>query len=535
MRRRLTTLVLIGILLSHFVWAQQNHAIENEYQFHTLVPYKNSKDESKQVTAYLWIPNQCNKVQGVIIAAQNVLEQWLLEHPLVRKACAKSNLAIVWSCPSFFVDGKTHYPEINVPTIQRILDSLAFISGYEELKRVPWLPIGHSGTNNLVAALIDSVPNKLIAGIKMKGGPGFSNASVPVMCNAGEYFEWNQHKEDLVNPKTNIPNYKNVLSERKQKNNPLTYFFDPNTGHFECSEQLTKLVADYIEAVSKARLNPNNDTLLNTVDLNKGWVAGLPLPGAVKLEPTLYKNALGDEKYFPWYFTKQQATDAIQLSSVNFNRKPQIAAFANDQGEPVGFTRGIVWPIPYTTVDDGVTFNLNATFLKAIPDTFLQKGTPLGHNNNQPQIILLCGNAKHIKGNTFQLTPERSFKASATYFIIRQEGDAKYRTCIEPGQLVVMPNDKGLVQQINFTPLKNITATTKQIQLQATSTSGMPVSFFVKSGPAKIENNHLIIKAIPPKTKFPVKVTVIAYQWGRSKEPAIQTTQEVERFFYIKR
>ena len=45
-----------------------------------------------------------------------------------------------------------------------------------------------------------------------------------------------------------------------------------------------------------------------------------------------------------------------------------------------------------------------------------------------PNVILLCGNAKHITGNIFQLTPERNFKTSATYFVIRQ----KVMTLTEP-------------------------------------------------------------------------------------------------------
>ncbi len=509
------------------------HAIENEYQFHTTVHFKNSKDESKTATAYLWIPEDCKKVKAVIITAQNVLEQWLVEHPLIRAACKKTNIAIVWGCPSFFVDGKTHYPEKNIPTIQRILDSLAFVSGYEEIQKVPWFPIGHSGTNNMVSMLIDSVPHKILAAIKMKGGPGFNSSSIPVLCNAGEYFEWNQHKEDLINPKDNIPNYQSILKERASKQNPLTYFFDPNTGHFDCGEQLTKRIADYIAEVCKARLVNDNDTLLQAIDLNKGWVAGLPLPGATKVEPKLYKDAVGDEKNLPWYFTKQQALDAIQLAAVNFKRKPQIAAFANDKNEPAGFTRGIVWPIPFTTADDGVTFTLNTVFLKNIPDTFLLAGTPLQHGKATPNVFLLCGNAKHIAGNTFKLTPERNFKASATYFVIRQEGDDEFRTCIEPGQLTVVPNDKGLQQQINFTTIANVNTTKNAIQLNANSNANMPVSFFIKSGPAKIENNQLVFTKIPPKTKFPIKVTVVAYQWGRNTAPQIQTAQPVEQIFYI--
>ena len=52
---------------------------------------------------------------------------------------------------------------------------------------------------------------------------------------------------------------------------------------------------------------------------------------------------------------------------------------------------------------------------------------------------------------------------------------------------------------------------------------GLPVEFCVIDGPVDIEGNTLTIDAtIPPRTKMPVKVTVTAYQWGRSIEPLVQ-------------
>ncbi len=528
----------------HPIW----HTPENEYQFSVVVPVVQANGSIKSSTNYLWIPEHCKQVKAVIISSQNVLEQWLNEHPLIRKVCRENDIAILWSCPGFFVDIKDRQKQVNGKNIQTILDSLAQASGYNEIATVPWISIGHSGTNNLVSELVYHFPNKILCAFKMKGGPGFdtpttsfqmqdhkglnANYSIPVMCNAGEYFEWNQHKEDLIHPFDTIKNYQGILGERKQKQQPLSYFFDPNTGHFDCSEALTSLVANYIGEAVKARL-PKANGILVPIDLNKGWIAGLPLPGGKLVQPKMYKDAVGDEKNCPWYFTKQQAKDAIALASVNFNRQPQFAGFANIDGTPAGFNRGIVWPIPFTTADDGVTFTLNPVFLKAIPDTFKYAGTPLSHSNNQPNVILLCGNAKHISRNTFQLMPERSFKAGATYFVIRTEGDDTYRTNVEPGQLVLVPNDKGLKQVINFEVADSVISKTRRLRLTATATSGMPVSFFVKAGPARIQNNQLVITQIPPKIKFPIKITVVASQWGRSTEPQVQTATSVEKTFFM--
>ena len=510
------------------------HTPETEYQFSVALNFTQPNGKDKSSTNYLWVPPQCRHIKAVIVSSQNVLEQWLDEHPLIRKTCRENDIAILWSCPGFFIDIKEKSKQVNGKNIQTILDTLAAISGYGELKRVPWIGIGHSGTNNLVSELVSNNANKILAAFKMKGGPGFSNnTGVPVMCSAGEYFEWSQNKEDLIHPIDTIKNYQSILKDRKEKQQPLSYFFSPNTGHFECSEELTKLVADYIAAALKTRLVKGNDTLLIPVDLNKGWVAGLPLPGGVLMQPKMYKDAVGNEKNCPWYFTRQQAADAIALATADFKRKPQIAGFANIDGTPAGFYKGIVWPVPFTTGADGLTFTLNTVFLNAVPDTFKFAGTPLSHGKNEPNAILLCGNAKHITGNTFRLAPDRSYKAGATYFIVKTEGDKEYRTSVQPGQLTITSNLKGEKQVIDFAPIKDMPASTKKLLLKATATSGMPVSFFVKSGPVNVENNQLVFSSIPPAAKFPIKVTVVAYQWGRSASPEVQTAPFIERTFLI--
>ena len=55
----------------------------------------------------------------------------------------------------------------------------------------------------------------------------------------------------------------------------------------------------------------------------------------------------------------------------------------------------------------------------------------------------------------------------------------------------------------------------------------------MKYGPAEIDKNQLHFTSIPPKTKYPVKVVVVAYQWGRNIAPYIQSATPIEQTFYI--
>ena len=59
------------------------------------------------------------------------------------------------------------------------------------------------------------------------------------------------------------------------------------------------------------------------------------------------------------------------------------------------------------------------------------------------------------------------------------------------------------------------------------------VRYFVREGPAEVDADVLTLTAVPPRAKFPVTVTVVAWQWGRSVEPAVRNAEPVERSFKI--
>lgn len=516
--------------------AQLSYSRNSIYQYVTKLQSLDPEGKPKTITAYLWIPPNSKKVKGALVMSQNVLEQWLAESGAIRKACADNNLAILWSCRGFF-NSKPGMDATNIANIHSLLNDFANITGYPEVARVPWLPIGHSMTNLMVHQLVDSIPSHLIAAISIKGGPGFiHNKSVPILCTAGDFMEWKQREHELLKPHDSIPNYTSILQERAKMNEPLSYFFDPGTGHFDCSEHLTNLIAAYIDGAAKARLSDENDTILKPVNIENGWIAGLPLPNAKPCSAKQLKDAVGEERKNPWFFDKALTVAAQKLCDVDWKRKAQIPTYVNEDGTPAAFSkRNIVWPIPYTTGNDGVTFTLPTTQLSSLPDSFKNAGTPIGHSDIKPKVSVICGNATCVKDNVFRILPGRSFTdKSTTYFIIRQEGNKEYRTSVQPGQLVVDANTKGMEQKITFDSIPDATKKTKIISLHATATSGMPVGFYVKAGPAIIKDGKLIVTDIPIGSKLPIKVIVCAYQWGRFKEPAIQTAAQVERSFWVR-
>ena len=57
----------------------------------------------------------------------------------------------------------------------------------------------------------------------------------------------------------------------------------------------------------------------------------------------------------------------------------------------------------------------------------------------------------------------------------------------------------------------------------------------MREGPAELDadGETLRLTRIPPRAKLPVKVTVVAWQWGRSSPPYRQTAEPVEQSFLV--
>jgi len=196
--------------------------------------------------------------------------------------------------------------------------------------------------------------------------------------------------------------------------------------------------------------------------------------------------------------------------------------------------RGITRPIPVKTGADGITFELKGEMLAAIPENFVAAGTPLAQAPGTPTVEWICGPVTPLGQGRFRIALDRSWPHSPAYFALRQQGTPDIRPVVEPGGLNGLePNTNGLKQSITFAPIPDVPAGTKSVTLTAISDSGMPVRFFVLAGPAVVEDGRLELTPIPPRTRFPVNVTITAWQWGRSEAPQVQTAPVQERSFHI--
>ena len=120
------------------------------------------------------------------------------------------------------------------------------------------------------------------------------------------------------------------------------------------------------------------------------------------------------------------------------------------------------------------------------------------------------------------------------WLLASHPGDARFKSAVQQALLKIPAQLKdGAEQHITFPDIADVERGTKQTQLKAISDAGVMVYYYVREGPAEITGDILKFTAIPLRAKFPVKVTVVAWQYGRAGEPKLKSAEPVERTFNI--
>jgi hypothetical protein len=544
-----TTIILLALLNSAF--ASTNYIKRQDWQWHTSISTTDNKGSVYTLTPYLWIPPTCQKVNAVFVASTAVLEQTIVEDPYFRAVCAKHNIAILWSSDNFYHDDVTATGQI-----QSMLLAFSTLTGYSELKTVPWIVTGHSGTNPMPRYIVKTTPaNIAFAIINKATAQCGSITTVPILSTQGEFMEWDSYSKDLTANISTEASYGDVRNQRTTYGQPLSYFFDPNTGHFDCSRPLLQNIAMWVDDIFDLRFDAQGNLI--PLDQSKGWIVGLPCAGylADKFAPIPYTNqatgslTLAQVKAAAWFPSQRTAQAAYDMANISMTRTTQVTGFADTNGQydlQSYWWRAIMLNIPYTLNADGHSVTLNTVPYYRMPNrtdyfdngfnatqTFFNKSDNSFTNSGNPsQIEVSSGNWIQTGDKTFEFIPR--FK-STNYFIVRQQGDATYRSSVLQGNVNLATLATGTDNVITFPVIANQNINSlAPISLGATSTAGVVVRYFVANGPAHISNGQLIIDkdSIPAHTRFPMPVTVTAYHLG-TITPAVKTATAVSRTFYI--
>jgi hypothetical protein len=507
--------------------------------------------------AFLWIPPDCKHVRAVVVGQNNMIEEGILEHAIMRKELAKLGIAEIFIAPPFENWQNATNNDAANAKFDALMKSLAEVSGYSELKVAPIVPLAHSAMASYPWNFAAWNPSRTLAVLSVHGdapqtdrvGNGKPNADwggrnidgIPSLMVMGEY-EWS---DDRLTPALKF--------RAEHPNAAIAMLAEPGNGHFNFCDDLVKFLAMFIRKSAEARLpaefSLDQPPVLKPVDPTKGWlVERWHLNQSRTVKPAPFVKYSGDPREAFWCFDQEMALATQNYFSDQPGKLPQLLGFVQD-GKIVPQTDSLEQVrLKFETQANGVTFNLSPTFLDSVETgsknlsrwSHLPAGTPLGHPSGGGPIVLhkIIGPVEQTGVNTFvvslnRLSSTTDWRGSDIWLWASHPGDAKYKNIVQQALVKVPSFNEGTEQHITFPKIPHQKSGTTSLKLSAKSDSGRAVYYYVREGPAKIDGDELRFTPIPPRATFPVKVTVVAWQLGRGGDLKLKTAAPVEQTFEI--
>ncbi|WDZ99178.1 hypothetical protein [Mucilaginibacter sp. SJ] len=337
---------------------------------------------------------------------------------------------------------------------------------------------------------------------------------------------------------------------------PLSMLSNPAQGHFAAMREKIGYLAFYIKKAMQYRLPksvpPGTVPKLIDIDPTKtGWLVDKwhynELPAADAAPVGRYK---GDVSKAFWYFDEETAQVTITYQAKHRNQKPQLIGYVQHGQMVEQRNTHQQVNLKFEPDADGIIFKLHAAFYDTVPGgsprlpvwAGMPAGSAIGHAAGNIPITInrITGPVIKLNDSTFRLNPQAGYwenpHSYELWFAATHPGDAEYKPAVQQSLMIVPPhNATGKEQHITFLPVPNQKPHAKGIKLHASSDAQSPVGFYVLEGPVELSGNTLNIAAIPPHSRFPVKVTVVAWQYGNSHEPKLQTAVPAEQSFFIEK
>lgn len=496
-------------------------------------------EPGNQLRAFLWIPPDCEVVNGVVLACHNLMEQGILDDADFRQGLADIGFSIVWVTPGWSTifdvqkGAQTGFEEA--------MEKLADVSGYGELRYAPIVYMGHSAHASAPYHFGAWNPERTMAMLSIHGDSPLSDFlccnhvnpdwgdtrnidGIPGLICIGEH-EWMEERMRSAFP-----------FMKKYPESCISLLCDAGHWHSDLSEDNIAYFLTFIQKAYEYRMPKGWDgksaVQLTKINPKDGWLADQWRP---EQEPTAkaapYSAYKGNRDSAFWYFDKEMAHLTEHFYSRERGKKYQYINIRKN-GEWVNPESEII--MDYTPEADGVILHLKLEFTDST-------GTKLSdeHANNPIQFKRVGGPLQYVNDTTFLLQFYRMGTAG------RKTGDSDWVAYVQSDDVYrrawrrvsfKLPRvlTDGKPQAITFPDLPDIKAGTKSITLNATSTSGLPVYYYIKGGPAVIDGDRIVFSKIPPKARYPMKVTVVAWQYGTMESPFYQTAEPVEQVFFIK-
>lgn len=508
-----------------------------------------SNETDDHPRAFLWIPPGCTRVRGVVVGQHNMEEERILEHPTFRRTLAQLNFAVVWITPA--LDLFFRFDKGSAAHFDAMLQELAEESGYAELALVPVVPLGHSAAASYPWNLGAWAPQRTLAAISVSGQwPYYKDVNTP---------DWGGRTVDGVPGLVTMGEYESAYSRAdtglKQRAErpltPLSMLAEPAGEHFTASDEKISFIALYLRIAARYRLPKDwpitEAPTLNPIDPKRdGWLVDRGRKDGKPTAPAAPVGSYtGDPKQAFWAFDEEQAKATEAFGAFHAGKKMQLLAYVQKDGIVPMIKRHVRVALKFEPIDDGLTFKLNGTFLDTAPADWngLKAGDVVPHPTDYSRISIdrICGPVEKLGPDTFAIRFYRmgmnnKKRTASICFALTHPGDAEHRPMTLESELKFpLTLKEGADQVITFDAPTSVPQGTASLDLEARSSAGSKVHFYVREGPAYIDGDKLRFTAIPPRAKIPMKVTVVAWQWGRTIEPKLKTAVPVERTILITR
>lgn len=490
--------------------------------------------------AFLWIPPDCLQVRAVVVGQHNMSEESILEHPHFRKALSALGIAEIWITPG--IDQVWDASRGTPALFQDLMDRLADASGYTELKHAPVVPIGHSAMATYPWNFAISHPERTLAVLSIHGdsprthltGYGRANLDwgnrtiegIPGLIVMGEYEWW----EDRL--------FTAFDYRREHPDAPLSLLADAGRGHFDHSDGLVDYLALFIKKAARHRLPddmpPDRPAQLIPVRAKDGWLADRWRKDQLPQAPSApYNHYQGNRDSAFWYFDREMAEVTEHYYAKVRGKKEQYIGFVQNgrllNYDPQSHLRV---KAAFQPEADGLTFHLSAAYTDS-----LRTAPSNSHATSKIHLSRICGPVRQTGDTTFtvrfyRMGMHNRKRTNDIWLLATSNGDDQYKSTVQQLNLrIPYRMEEGGKQKIDFPAPPDVAEGTPRLPLHATSDSGLPVYYYVKEGPALVNGNEILFTPIPPRTRFPVKVTVVSWQYGIAGK--WQTAQPVEHSFYI--
>jgi len=481
---------------------------------------------------FLWLPPEAKTIRGLLVGGQLGIELEIALDGEVRKACAESGLGIAYFVPH--ISGVFHYWQEGNSDEKRWLrafDDLAQRSGHPELRRVPWITMGHSTAGIFCRNVAYRWPQRVAGILHIKSGnfhqkdhlpPAGSLAGVPLVAINGQFETFGP--EGGIRPEfgreTQWVFVEKDIERFKEKapNHLMSVWLDLGGDHFHGSPELSQYAALFIRKAAKYRVPAqlpagDGEVACLPLKMEEGWLTAPDLYSP-KHPPAASKDYAGDKLKALWHFDEEIARANAQHHA-NLGRHQCLS-------NPT---------CTWLDGGDGWTFRAKAEFLDAMPDKYGGKvaGTKIGHSSKP--IIYRCKLNEPIQQvgpDTFRLLRQaKSANIAAVHL-----GDEQFRATNRWGS-INFPQAKGAAQTIEFPAIPDLPAGGGPLTLAAKASSGLPVHYEVDYGPVVVKDGKLAVAELPANAQFPIECKVTAHQIGRRTGQPVPPAAPVSQAFRV--